>query len=252
MNENEMLNRELLDTLRKLELNEYEAKAYLALAVHGANTAGELSEKAELPRPRIYDVLRGLHDKGFVGIKPGRPIKYSANTVTEAIKNFKKSKENELQEQMKRVEEIGESLNQKLIPGSQLGEEGKIEDTVWTIKGRDILYNKMATMISQAKNHVLISGSPEGLKRKFESAQKEIEKAKNKGVRIQTVAPSVNDKIVQRLSSFHTQKKLSSRFVIADDEALMFLSPENTHPDEEVGIWIKNPHLANTFRDLIK
>ncbi len=247
-----MLNRELLDTLRKLDLNEYEAKAFLALSTHGANTAGELSEKAELPRPRIYDVLKGLHDKGFVVIKPGRPIKYSANSITEAIKTLKKHKQNQLESELKRVEEIGEGLNLTLIPNSQMGDLAKIEDTVWTIKGRDVLYNKMASMISQAKNHVLISSSPEGLKRKFESAQKELERAKNKGVKIQTVSHAINDKIIQRLSSFHTSKKLSSRFVVADDEALLFLSPDNTHPDEEVGIWIKNPHLANTFRDLIK
>ena len=46
--------------LRKLGLNRYESKAYLALASSGVSTAGKLAEKSGIPRAKIYEVLRSL------------------------------------------------------------------------------------------------------------------------------------------------------------------------------------------------
>ena len=64
-------NPDVLNSLRRLGLNQYEAKAYFALATLGKSTAGELSARAELPRPRVYDVLSSLQDKGFVNRHTG-------------------------------------------------------------------------------------------------------------------------------------------------------------------------------------
>ena len=58
-------NYDVINSLRRLGLNQYEAKAYYALASFGEHTAGELAERAELPRPRVYDVLTRLQDRGY-------------------------------------------------------------------------------------------------------------------------------------------------------------------------------------------
>ncbi len=44
-------------------------------------------------------------------------------------------------------------------------------------------------------------------------------------------------------------KKMPTRMVLADDQALMFLTGENTHPDEEIGLWVKSPHLSQTLEN---
>ncbi|HIJ10966.1 TPA: TrmB family transcriptional regulator, partial [Candidatus Woesearchaeota archaeon] len=55
---------ELLGTLRRhFDLNLYEVKLWTALLSRGVSTAGELSDIADVPRSRSYDVLESLEKK---------------------------------------------------------------------------------------------------------------------------------------------------------------------------------------------
>src|SRR3989338_1490488 len=82
---------EFLSKLRRyFSLNLYEAKIWTALLSRGVSTAGELSDIANVPRSRSYDVLESLEKKGFVIMKPGKPIKYLAVPPKEVLENIKK------------------------------------------------------------------------------------------------------------------------------------------------------------------
>ncbi|MBS3103087.1 hypothetical protein J4458_06625 [Candidatus Woesearchaeota archaeon] len=52
-----MLESKSLIKLRELGLNTYESKIWTALLSRGVSTAGELSDIANVPRSRSYDVL---------------------------------------------------------------------------------------------------------------------------------------------------------------------------------------------------
>jgi len=72
-------NPELINKLRNtFSLNLYEVKIWLALLSKGISTAGDLSDTANVPRSRTYDILEGLEKKGFVIMKLTKPIKYLA------------------------------------------------------------------------------------------------------------------------------------------------------------------------------
>jgi len=63
------------ETIKKIKsfgLNTYEVKIWTALLSRGVSTAGELSDIANVPRSRSYDVLESLEKKGFVIMKPGK------------------------------------------------------------------------------------------------------------------------------------------------------------------------------------
>ncbi len=62
---------ELLNKLKDFGLNSYESKIWVALLSRGVSTAGELSDIANVPRSRSYDVLESLEKKGFVILKLG-------------------------------------------------------------------------------------------------------------------------------------------------------------------------------------
>src|SRR3989338_5018391 len=83
---------DLLSKLRRyFDLNLYEVKLWGSLLSRGVSTAGELSDIADVPRSRSYDVLESLEKKGFVVMKLGKPIKYIAIPPTEVVdrvKNF--------------------------------------------------------------------------------------------------------------------------------------------------------------------
>src|SRR3989338_623479 len=73
-----LVQKNTLNQLKDFGLNSYESKLWAALLSKGAATAGELSDIANVPRSRAYDVLESLEKKGFLVLKIGKPIKYLA------------------------------------------------------------------------------------------------------------------------------------------------------------------------------
>jgi len=64
-----IVGKEFLTKLKDFGINSYEAKIWTALLSRGVSTAGELSDIANVPRSRSYDVLESLEKKGFVIMK---------------------------------------------------------------------------------------------------------------------------------------------------------------------------------------
>jgi HTH-type transcriptional regulator, sugar sensing transcriptional regulator len=100
----------LADTLARLGLTGYEARAYLALTRRGAATGAELARLAGLPRQRIYDVLEGLVARGFATVRAGRPLRYSAVAPAEAIERLLGERRRELADAEQVASEAAERL----------------------------------------------------------------------------------------------------------------------------------------------
>ena len=229
-------------------MNQYEARAYHALHATNTSTAGELSEKAELPRPRVYDVLSSLQEKGFVVLQPGRPVRYAALPITEAVQTLcKQRKENTLQE-IEAIEKIAVELSTK-IKTARVADKFKTEENVWTLKGREAIYSKLGSMISSAQKQVMLISTPQGVVRKMKAHGSELEGAKARGVDVRVVSQNAVPEAA-KIGGFH-KRSLPTRLVVADDQALVFLTDEKVHPDEEVGLWIHSPHVASTFKQLV-
>ncbi len=241
-------NQEVIGRLKTLGLNEYEAKAYHALNTAGDCSAGELSEKAELPRPRVYDVLSSLQYKGFVMMESGRPVKYSAIPLVEAINTLKKQKKSQLDLDLDRIEKNAESI-QGMLKNNPSNDKFSIEDGVWTIRGRNAIYSKLATMFGNAKDSIVITSTPSGMERKFSEHYGLLKKARERGVTVKTVGSSKPAKF--EVDS-HVNRDMPSRFVLVDNQALFFLTGEEAHPDEEVGLWLNSPHFVNTLKKTVK
>ncbi len=242
-------NSDVISSLRSFGLNEYEAKAYYALAASATCTAGELASRAQLPRPRVYDVLTSLQEQGFVVVRPGRPVKYSALPITEAIETLKKQKRTEMEKQLEHFENVCRDMQGKIKAGS-LPAGFSIEENVWTLKGKDAINSKLASMFGEAKQHIVISSTHLGIQQKLKLHGQLLQQAKAKGAKIHVVAPKTFPEITS-IANSTTQASLPTRFVLADDQALLFLTSEETHADDEIGLWLKNPHVTQTLKQLI-
>jgi len=242
-------NYDIVNLLRRLGLNQYEAKAYFALASFGNHTAGELSERAELPRPRVYDVLTRLQDKGFVLIQQGRPVKYAALPIQEAMKTLKKQRQAALEEEINKIEEIGKELQSKLKPARK-NESAELGEKVWTLKGREAIYSKAGAMIAGAKKEVILASTPEKALQKIKALSKELESARKKGVKIHVVSQG-NEGEITKIASTFTNKILPTRMLLADDQILFYLTDEKTAPEDELGVWLHSPHLVQTIKQSI-
>lgn len=56
---------DLIERLKKLGLKEYESKVFMVLLKGSLMSASEIAKKAKIPRPKVYEVLRGFVERGY-------------------------------------------------------------------------------------------------------------------------------------------------------------------------------------------
>ena len=101
-----IVGKEFLGKLKDFGLNSYEVKLWVALLSRGVSTAGELSDIANVPRSRTYDVLESLEKKGFIILKIGKPIKYMAIEPQRVVEVLKKNIHSEAATRAEMVENL--------------------------------------------------------------------------------------------------------------------------------------------------
>ena len=252
---------EFLSKLRRyFNLNLYEVKIWTALLSRGVSTAGELSDIANVPRSRSYDILESLEKKGFVVMKIGKPIKYIAVSPKEIVDRVKKNVRIESDEKIKRLEELKgtdvvDELNNLHTQGIELVEPA---DLSGSLKGRHNLYNHMELIIKGAEDTVTIMTTTQGLLRKIEGLKPVFEQIKKRGVKVRIAAPLTKDAIpaLKDLGNVaeirHTDAK--ARFVIVDKKELLFMisDDQEVHPTYDVGIWVNTPFFAGALEELFE
>ena len=250
---------EFLSKLRRyFSLNLYEVKIWTALLSRGVSTAGELSDIADVPRSRSYDVLESLEKKGFVIMKLGKPIKYIAVPPTEVLERVKKNVKEDAKEQIDRLEELKstETINELNTLHTQGVELVEPTDLSGSLRGRHNLYNHLELTIRNAENNVTLMTTTQGFIRKVEGLKPTFEKIKKRGVKIRIAAPITKEAMdaVKDLKGLaevrHTDSK--ARFCIVDGKELVFmvLDDKEVHPTYDVGVWVNTPFFAKALDTL--
>src|SRR3989339_184542 len=252
---------EFLSKLRRyFNLNLYEVKIWTALLSRGVSTAGELSDIANVPRSRSYDVLESLEKKGFVVMKLGKPIKYLAVPPKEVLERVKKNVNDEAKEQITRLEDLKKTdivneLNTLHTQGVELVEPA---DLSGSLKGRHNLYNHLELTIRNAEESVSLMTTGQGFLRKVEGLKSTFEKLKKRGVKIRIAAPITKEsanalKELQDLAEVRNTDN-RARFCIVDGKEMIFmvLDDNEVHPTYDVGIWVNTPFFASALENLFE
>lgn len=252
---------EFLNKLRRyFSLNLYEVKIWTALLSRGVSTAGELSDIANVPRSRSYDVLETLEKKGFVVMKIGKPIKYIAVPPKEVLERVKKNIKNEADQHIKLLDEskntdlVGE-LNSLHTQGVELVEPA---DLSASLKGRHNLYNHIDMTIKNAESSVNIMTTSLGFLRKVEALKPVLEQLKKRGVKIK-ICTNLNketEKAALELKGVAEVKYTSAkaRFIVVDGRELIFMimDDQEIHPTYDIGIWINSPFFSEAINNLFE
>jgi len=250
----------LLKKIKEFGLNTYEAKIWTALLSRGVSTAGELSDIANVPRSRSYDILESLEKKGFVVMKLGKPIKYIALPPEEVIERVKKRVALQAQEQTKIIDQLKNSSIIKEL--TKLHTQGidlvnPFELTA-IIKGRTQIYNHLNTMIKNATKSIVLMTTEDGLIRKHKHLGKALKKASEKGVDVKILTPLSNKskEIIKELKKFADIKDVKDhkgRFCIVDNKELAFMLLDDTkvHPSYDLAVWVNTPLFASTLRKVL-
>ncbi|HIJ11628.1 TPA: hypothetical protein HA278_06230 [Candidatus Woesearchaeota archaeon] len=254
-----IVQKDFLNKLKDFGLNSYESKLWIALLSRGVSTAGELSDISNVPRSRAYDVLESLEKKGFIIVKVGKPIKYLAVPPSEVVERVKKKVLEEATQRNKILSDLKES--ETLTELNTLHTEGvKLVDPTdrsGSFRGRDKVYEHLATMIKNAKESITLMTSKNGVDRKHDFLSNHLKKAAKNGIKITMSVPSnAAKKTVEALSAFadvQTHKGEQARFCIVDGkEILLFLTDDmNVHKSYDSAVWVDAPHFVNYFHGLV-
>ncbi len=252
-----IIQKQFLNKLKDFGLNTYEAKLWTALLSRGVSTAGELSDIANVPRSRSYDVLESLEKKGFIIMKIGKPIKYIAVPPEEVLERVKKKVQENAESQAKLLDSLksSEILSELKTLHTQGVDLVEPTDLSGSLRGRMAIYNQLDMMIKGAKKSVAIMTTSPGLIRKAENLRASLLKAKERGVKIRFAAPLTEEtrRAVEELKTFAEVRHadaIRSRFCVVDEKevAFMLLDDVKVHSTYDAGIWVNAPFFATALQ----
>lgn len=156
----------MINTLKKFDLNESDARVYLSLYQNGPSTGYEASKLSGVARSKVYNVLEKLLNKGFVvsGSDEKNTI-YKAEDIEVISSLLEAEVENnieDLKEAMKNMKSLDE------------------DTSIWKLRGYENILNKAIEAINGARDEVLIQVWSDELTSRLEEAillkEEELEK----------------------------------------------------------------------------
>ncbi len=257
-----IVDEEFLSKLRRsFGLNLYEVKLWTALLSRGVSTAGELSDMADVPRSRTYDVLESLERKGFVVVRPEKPIKYMAISPGEVLDRVQKRVKEQAESKTEMLNKLHDSeiLTELKTLYDQGIEPMEITDFTSALKGRHNLYDHLGLLIKESEKSINILTTSEGIVRKIRGLKPLLEKAHARGVKIRLAAPMTDEAIevvdkIKDIAEVKNIKEVNARICIVDDKQLLFmlLDDKEIHPTYDLGLWVNTPYLASAMGRLFE
>lgn len=227
----------IMARLKNLGLTLYEAKAYVTLVKKGVMTSTEIAKEAKIPQPRVYDVLRGLEEKGLVLVSEGRPKLYRAEEPRIALRRLIERIEKRIKEDYEATVLYLESI--------YMGEAREFYEEIWRIEGAGKIKDKLYEVINNAEYELLISA----YKHVLNDLRNNLKRLSRRGVSICLVM--YDD--IEPLTFIDEHRYRNTRGIviaIPDRKELVFVTnwydPERLVP---TGFYTQNKHLLKVFTE---
>ena len=243
-----------LDALKSIGLNLYERKIFVALLARGVATAGELSQIANVPRSRSYDILESLADKGFVVVQPSKPIRYVALAPEDAMERTKENLKRKHEEMIERIDSMKDSpvmAELEAIYKEGLNLVQPFEMT-GTLKGRHSINQHLSSLFKKATKEIKIITTEGGLNELYSNHYNSLKRITKRGVKLRIVAPMSDTSPVKAFSEIaemkNTKKPLNRVYTIDDKHVLFALTDDKkVHQTQDVAFWAQSQHAVKSF-----
>ena len=141
------------DRLRKalhhLGLTDYEMRVYITLLENGSMTANQISEAAEVPYSKIYEVLESLEKKGWIGSEGGRPAKFYSRSPMTALEINRMR----IERRLKTYENV---VTSELLPVYEKAGAREKHD-VWILRGELNVLSKLKELLENCDSELQIA-----------------------------------------------------------------------------------------------
>lgn len=233
-----MLKEDLIKSLKEFGMGEYEAKAYLALTIHGPLPASLVSEKSKIPQSKIYDTLKSLVSKSLAEFWNGRPLRYKAVEPVLALKKIIEHKRIDVDKLNIKTNSLLNEL--KPFKGDEFG--------LWSSKGKRAFLEKAAEMIGRSNKFGYATTSRFS---RYSISDNAYSKALKKGIKIKIIGTSELDEARRARAIWYASQGAEIRILpmnvhpilgLVDDKEVCIRVDNSSEPDF---IWSNNPALIN-------
>ena len=222
---------DIIESLKDLGLNSYEAKVYVALLKKYPATGYEVAKIADIPQSRAYDTLKSLENSKIVTSSTDKPQTFTPIKPKELTKRYRRKIESNLDFLEKKLPDVKSDYNEPILPVLNSGE----------------IREKMIEIIKSAKHDIYI----EIWSADFKYIEQHLFDAYNRGLDIKIVGyDNFNynfGTVYKHKNGREIERSLGGRmiFMNADDKEGLF-----GNIDKKV-IWTKNPEVIFLLKEFI-
>jgi len=230
---------DLIEKLKEIGFNTYEAKVYVALLKKYPATGYETAKLANIPQSRAYDTLKVLEEKNIVVSANTKPVTYTPIKPKLLTSRFQKKVASTINFLDKHLPEVREDYNEPIM----------------TISGKQNIQDKIIEVIRNAKREIYM----EVWSQDYNTFEKELLNAYNRNVEIRIVGydnfQSRFGLVFEHAFAKDIELSLGGRMIIiaADDgEGIIgkISSLKNDVSDTNI-IWTKNQGIVFIIKEFI-
>jgi sugar-specific transcriptional regulator TrmB len=230
---------DLVEKLKEIGFNTYEAKVYIALLKKYPATGYEVSKLANIPQSRTYDTLKVLEEKNIVVSTNTKPVTYTPIKPKQLTSKVQKKINSTINILDKHLPDVKEDYNEPII----------------TITGKQNIQDKIIEVIQSAKREIYM----EIWAQDFKIFEKELLNAYNRNVEVRIVGyDNLNSRfglIFQHAFARDIEFSLGGRMIILavdDSEGVIgkISSLKSDASDTDI-IWTKNKGIAFIIKEFI-
>ena len=228
---------EIIENLKELGLNTYEAKVYIALLKKYPATGYEISQIANVPQSRAYDTLKSLEKEKIVVASNSKPITYTPIKPSELTQRFKRKVNSTLEFLDKNLPNVKDDYTEPIL----------------SISGSANIREKLIEIIKNTKNELYI----ELWSHDFRFLEPYMLDAYNRGVEIKIVGydsfKSNFGLVFEHENAKDIEASLGGRMVIlaADNNEGIIGNSSSINAENLHVVWTKNPGVVFLIKEFI-
>ena len=230
---------DLVEKLKEIGFNSYEAKVYIALLKKHPATGYEVAKLANIPQARTYDTLKVLEEKSIVVPTNTKPIAYTPIKPKQLISSYQKKMNSTINYLEKHLPEVKENYNEPVV----------------TITGKNNIHSKILEAIQNAKKEIYL----EIWSQDFRFFEQELLNAYNRNVEIRIVGydnfSSRFGLIFQHAFAKDIEMSLGGRMIalaVDNCEGVMGKISSYKNEAEDLNmIWTKNKSIVFLIKEFI-
>ena len=230
---------DLIEKLKEIGFNTYEAKVYVALLKKYPATGYEVTKLANIPQSRTYDTLKALEEKNIVISTNTKPVTYTPIKPKMLTQRVQKKINSTINFLDKHLPNVKDDYNEPII----------------TITGQQNIQNKIIDVIRSAKREIYM----EIWSQDFKVFEKDLLDAYNRNIEIRIVGyDNFNSRfglVFQHAFARDIEMSLGGRMIIIavdDNEGIIgkISSLKNEISDTNI-IWTKNQGIVFIIKEFI-